>query len=386
MAIANGEVAWQPNQQLKQFEKDLEFLPLIFAQSNDYLAVHEQPSQIFGTWLNQIFPDLPKCIDRQILKYWTNEHGQYPDELHPWGWSPAMHHQLRYLMKYTNREFRNSPVGEWKTHQRDFYSRKTALKLLEDICQKHPHSGLLPDNYHPVIATTVQEVETQFGQWPQLVLKAPWSSSGRGIQILRYGYLNQSNRQWIKSVIKQQGYLMVEPLLNKQADFSLHYHITENGIDYLGFGRFETNANGQYVKNIIKPGSEFIEQIITTDQLAEWLKQTMVDYQVHKKYRGYAGVDLMLVEINNQLVIHPLVEVNWRYNMGLIALKLEKIIHPKSKGTFMIHMEPKTAFKVVHKEFVEKHPLKFKEHLPSSGYFPLSDPQKAKSGAYVILH
>ncbi len=386
LAIANGNSSWLPNKHLRQFEKDLEYLPIVFASAQDFMAVHQKPSETFKKWLNIIIDKQPVFVDRSKLTEEIKNYGFFPEELHPWGWSPAIHHKLKDLMPFTCKDFQASANAQWNSSSKDFYSRLTALKLLTTIVNQNPQQKLLPHEYHPVIAKSTQEVEQQFKKWPQLVLKAPWSASGRGIQILRYGYLNKSNCQWINSVLEQQGYIMAEPLLDKLMDFSLHFYVRREGIDYVGYGQFTTNANGQYEQNIIKPDFAQAQNRVTIDMLAQWIKNAMIQNNINNYYSGFAGVDLMHIKINGDTFIHPVVEVNWRYNMGLVALQLERFIHPATKGTFHVHVSPKKKFSELHKKHIIDYPLVMRESLPYSGYFPLSDPEKAISGAYFLLN
>ena len=385
MAIANGTISWSANKHLQQFEKDLEYLPLLFASMDDLLAVYRYPSEIFKEWLNKTIKLKPKLIDRVHLTTEIEKNESYPDELQPWGWSPAMHHELKDLKTFTSSDFKKGPSSQWKAESKNFYSRSTALELLKTIVNQYPTDKFLPYNYHPEVAKSTEAVEKLFEKWPKLVLKAPWSASGRGIQILRYGYLNTSNRQWINSVLKQQGHIMVEPLLNKTMDFSLHFHIYRDNIQYLGYGEFKTNKNGQYEQNIIKPNIKKCHSSASIETLAKQIREDMIRKGIDKRYEGYAGVDLMHVKINDESYIHPFVEVNWRYNMGLIALQLEQFIHPESGGSFCIHVNPKKPFSEIHNQFIKDYPLILQKDLPYSGYFPLSDPDNSISGAYVVL-
>ncbi len=385
MEIANGNFSWQPNKTLKQFEQDLEFLPLLFAQENDIVVVHNEPTAIFQHWLKKMgIPKVQFLNKKNILGEKTaQDHAPY--KLIPWGWSPAMHHKLQHFKAGTSREFKISPSANWEKWHKNHYSRATSVKILKKIISKYNNEHLLPAKYHPITTKHVDEVKNSFNYWPQIVLKSPWSSSGRGVQMLRYGELNESNIQWINSILKQQDYIMVEPLLDKKVDFSLHFHISPQSIQYLGFGKFHTNKNGQYQDNIIRPAKKEIPSHVSLEKLAGYLKRSFELLNVQTRYEGYAGVDLMLVNIENKTYVHPCVEVNWRFNMGLIALQVEKFIHPDARGKFSIFFEPHNKFKSFHEEMIRKYPVKFKNDLPFKGYFPLSDPEKSKSGAYLHL-
>ncbi len=385
MEIANGEFSWQPNKTLRQFERDLQYLPLLFAKKGDILVVHNEPSPIFQNWMNVIdIPEVYYVPEKNLLSPEVANIYK-PGKLSPWGWSPAIHHKLQYLKPGTAEQFQNSPSSNWEKWHKNHYSRSTSLQILKDITSTHKEADLLPESLHPQVVKTVEGVKNCFNQWSQIVLKSPWSSSGRGVQMLRYGELNKSNVQWINSILKQQGYIMVEPLLEKLTDLSMHFHISPESIQYLGFGKFTTNKNGQYQNNIIRPQKNERDFPIPLKKLYVWLINSFESLNIQQKYEGYAGVDLMGLKLGNKTIVHPCVEVNWRFNMGLVALQLEKFIHPEAHGKFSVFFEPGSDFKSFHKKMTKACPLQKKNQLPFKGYFPLSDPEKAKSGAYVHL-
>jgi hypothetical protein len=384
MAVANGLVSWQPGKVLQQFERDLAFLPLLFADKNDAVVVPHQPSAEF----EQIVSWLPGAHATFVPAGWLKD-AEYckqlkVDFLDPWGWSPAMHHQLRHLKGKTLQVFRNLPVYNWEPQHRDFYSRQTALAILKKMVEQS-ELPFLPPSHLPKVALTIEDVERYMTDWNQIVVKSPWSSSGRGVQILRYGYLNTSNKQWINAVLKTQGYIMVEPLLHRVTDFSLHFHISPETIRYEGVGRFETNTNGQYEANILNPDVSDIQNLVSLEKLSAQLLGALKFFDIQTRYAGYAGVDLMVIRLNGDLLIHPCVEVNWRYNMGIVALQLQRLLADDVKGKFAVHFSPKQPFGDFHQQMTTEYPLEFKDGKPFRGYFPLSDPAKAHAGAYVLI-
>jgi hypothetical protein len=385
MAIANGEVAWQPNRILQQFEKDLELLPYIFAQNNDYIVVNDLPASGFLNTLRLIRNISPTYLLKATLK---DEHiiQKFKNlDLQPWGWSPASHHLLKNLKQNCSNAFRISPNYKWNNSHKNIVSRKFSTKLLSEIINKNPTAPYIPERLHPKATSSISEIQDYINQWNQVVLKAPWSSSGRGVQMLRYAELNKSNIQWISGIIKQQGFIMIEPLLEKLEDFSLQFHISQTEIQFLGVGKFETNTNGQYVSNKLNPETQFIEDVIHVDQLTQHIINILKQEKIQEKYEGYAGFDLMTIQYENHTLIHPCVEVNWRYNMGLVALQLQKLIHPQAKGEFSVFFDPKRKFKHFAEKALQKHPIEKIGSRLIKGFVPLSDPEKSVSGAYILL-
>lgn len=386
MAVGNGEVAWQPSRVLVQFEHDLQFLPVLFASSNDLLICTKQPSSDFLASIKWVQGSSCSFNTLDQVHKLAEANSLLINKLEPWGWSPAIHHRLRKLKTSTSENYKSSPMYDWKPEFKNLYSRANALSVLQKILHVGNRTNqLLPNSFIPEVVYTVDEVEQLMVRWHQLVLKSPWSASGRGVQILRFSYLNTSNRQWISSVLKHQGYLMVEPLLNKKLDFSLHFHISSQGIHPLGISTFRTNSNGQYLTSDIFPNYKTIESLISVSDLQQMLQNAILESGAQNLYEGYIGVDLMVVEIDGRLVIHPCVEINWRYNMGLVALRLRQILPNVEKGFFSIFISPTESFGAFCERMKAQYPSTFVGGFPFKGFFPLSDFTDVMSGAYILL-
>lgn len=160
----------------------------------------------------------------------------------------------------------------------------------------------------------------------QYVIKAPWSSSGRGLRYLdlQNEGINDHLQGWIKNVIRKQGLVMVEPYYNKIRDFGMEFTAHKNGeIEYLGLSVFST-SNGAYMGNILAPEDEkeeLLSRYINADILIE-IRNTITNIMNGKLkgiYTGPFGIDMMIV---NGGKIHPCVELNLRRTMGHVALDL----------------------------------------------------------------
>ena len=119
--------------------------------------------------------------------------------------------------------------------------------VLNQLIQSQTIGEIIGSDIFERIVRSETEIETLLKSTFPLVLKAPLSSSGRGLSVLRHNELNDANRQWIGGILEQQGYLIAERWLNKQLDFSLQFKIEETGeVKCLGPSFFQTNSNGQY--------------------------------------------------------------------------------------------------------------------------------------------
>jgi hypothetical protein len=167
------------------------------------------------------------------------------------------------------------------------------------------------------------------------VIKAPWSSSGRGVRYID-GQFTPSVTGFIRNVIHTQGGVMVEPYYNKVKDFGMEFEADAEGrIHYLGLSLFHT-VNGAYEGNILATESvkqEMISRYIPAC-LLDSIKQTIAERLTLNGYVGPFGIDMMIVKpgegnhnsqlsiVNSQLLLHPCVEINLRRTMGHVALSI----------------------------------------------------------------
>ena len=161
------------------------------------------------------------------------------------------------------------------------------------------------------------------------VMKAPWSSSGRGIRYLTHPDHWFRNQTWARNIIERQGGIMLEPYYNKVKDFGMEFLAHPDGsVTYEGLSLFQT-INGAYSGSIIDTEVEkqmILERYVPA-QLLETTRNTICEVlssNLKNRYQGPLGVDMMIVtDADNQLRLHPCVELNLRRTMGHVALSFE---------------------------------------------------------------
>ncbi len=391
MAISNGTVSFMPNKILTRFEQDLDVLPICYAHSNDVILVNQMPDKQFLELLKKVGFKVPRfklfaqaLSDQDFLK-------EKKAHLRPWGWSPRIHHQLAPFKNQCSQSYLDQPNAYWKPEHKELYSRKLALECLKYIINNTSSNKYISKTLLPVICTQQSEVEALQQKWQQIVIKSPWSSSGRGLQVLRKAFINKSVEQALNSTLKSQTYVMVEALLNKQLDFSVQFYSDGKGkLNFLGFGFFNTNDNGQYQANYIGYTPELFNQSLSKTEQECLVKAICTALKTHKiadDYCGYLGIDCMLfLDEKGEMKIQPCLEINLRYNMGTIAIKLTPYIHSESKGTYNIYANAKSDFASFSKKMTQEHPFQMKEGKWFKGFLPLTSPNQDKLfGAYIYL-
>ncbi len=392
-AVANGNTSWQANKILRKMENDLATLPMFMAKKNDYVLVENTPSEKFTSSFKQIDIELPH------FRNWQNALSdkvfldQPIDRMCPWGWSPAVHKRLGPFKKNCSNNFKNSPVFEWKNEYRNFYSKKFGRSILVDLIQKFPNKAFITANNIAEIVTTKTEFESLLVHWGKLMVKAPWSSSGRGLQPITKTPIHEKVWEKLLGIVAEQGYAIVEPYLNKVLDIAFQFEIFNSKVQYLGISNFTTDAKGQYYGNHLNGLPDSLDN--ATKVFVENISPEIINSLIHviessdlaKNYEGNFGVDgLVYRNEDGELKINPCMEINLRQNMGLMALQLEELLIPDKKGMYKMWHKPGQLFKDFKSEMEHKHPLVIVNGKISSGFFALTD-AKADTlfGAYLLV-
>ena len=391
LAVANGSFSYQPPLLLQEMERDLSILPFAFCSENDFVLTENPPSSNFLHKLKIAGFALPRFCSLAELE--TLPDGSFA-AIYPWGWSQAAHFKLKNLKEKCTDKFKGSPVFSWNDKHKLLFERSTSLDFLYGLQANNPPDWFIKKEMIGSKATNCEEIELHLKIHSRLVLKAPMSSSGRGIQIIRNAKLNTSNKQWISGVLKQQSYLIAEPYLEKLIDLSFQFRLlSDSKIKYLGFSVFETNSNGQYRGTFIHPDlkkilpdentSELMEMIgITSDVISSALENS----NYANWHRGFLGVDAMIFKHQKSLLMQPCIEINSRMNMGVLSMFLEEQIHPDATGKFELFYGKTGDFETYALNQTQLKQPKFWEGKLYSGFLPLIEPnEQNKFGAYISL-
>ena len=327
------------------------------------------------------------CVDENEL---LKTSSQTFNRIIPWGWSPAAHFRMKELKKNTSEKFQHSRMYNWNLRHRELFERKTASRVLRKFLNKFGDESYCSQDAIPIEIREEREITAYLERFPNVVLKSPISSSGRGIQMIRNKLLSESKRQWANAVINQSGYLTAEPLHHKKLDFSFQFEMNASGkIIRHGTVFFYTSPNGMYQGHHLNLNiASLIGKNLTglLDKTSEKLKTILENSLYSDLYEGFLGIDGMVIEEKDELKIHPCVEINSRLTMGMLALKIEQMIHPEARGQFEVFRGKEGCFISFSKKMRHEYPVIMKDEKFYSGFINLTDPTgKTKFGAYVIL-
>ena len=297
----------------RQLRSDLGFLPALWAEEGDYVFVEnvDQARKAYGRLRVRTGGVQCQFVDKYTLR-------QLPiDAVEPWGWDLALRScLLRYGVECV-------PTEEEISLIRDLSHRRCAIKLL---------SALMPMASDvlqmPVVCTTQESVDEMLAKFHRVVIKAPWSSSGRGVRFVE-GKISTYHEGWIRHVIERQGSVIVEPYYHKVKDFGMEFYSDGMGhVRYLGLSLFHTR-NGAYTGNIIATEDEkmgMLSRYVPDSFLLDIRENIQNGFGrlYGSRYRGPFGVDMMIISTPRQdgFLLHPCVEINLRRTMGHVALSI----------------------------------------------------------------
>ncbi len=391
-AVANGRIWWQPNRLLQKMEADLGTLPVFFARPEDVVLVHKTPSSGFIESLKKVGIDVPEFVLLDDAVNDRNFLGRPKNRLMPWGWSPHVHRVLAPFKPSCSEVFFRSPVFKWQPEHRELYSKKFALGILNQLLVQHPAEYYIPKQLTGEICSTVKDIEPLLNRWGKIMVKAPWSSSGRGLQPVTKKPVHPKVWEKLQGMINEQGYVIVEPFLDKKFDMAFQFEMASGNIQYLGISNFIADKKGQYQGNYLNGLTENADPVLTifAEKCKTGLVNPLIDILKKSKlarlYEGTFGVDtLIYADENQELRINPCLEINVRQNMGLLSLKLNHLLYPGAKGKFTVFYSPGKTFRQFSSDMGKKHPLSLSGQKIKSGYFPLTDIEGTQFGAYLLV-
>ena len=194
-----------------------------------------------------------------------------------------------------------------------------------DLWRRLQHRAtLLPLQPYSRAVTSDKEVEELLSKCPDLLLKAPWSGSGRGLRWISNKMVDH-DRAWLAKVVREQQCAIAEPRWAVLYDYALEYMVDGRGLRFIGFSLFDT-ANGVYRCNQLLSDNEIERRVSFPLQLRAVVEQWL-NSQIVPHYLGPLGVDV----IQDKEGRHHISEINLRHTMGLVAHEYLKH-HPESEG------------------------------------------------------
>ena len=356
--------------------KDLEPLILWLALEEDVVELSERPDLNFLSQVHTVRGEVPEIItDPDELSRFTAF-----DEFRPWGFSESAWAHLESIKT----RVRRMPRFSGTLHREELFSKgfwKDELKT--------PGSVIATELELHQWFKSAQESQQDF------LVKTDQSTSGRGHlrldpDMLKDPVLLRKLAQRLSS----SGTLVIEPFLEKLADFSVQYEIHADGrVSEFPPRMFQIDPHFQYQGALLgqawkgTPHEQAFEEILK--QKSVWREKHLAVIAIlkEKKYSGPLGIDCMVVKNKDEsLSIESVIEVNVRYTMGRVAQEIEraaKRISPFKNG-FWFFIRHDELLKHGVKSFIELEAKLTSEH--GSRFFPTTPAQSSQSTwTYVLL-
>ncbi len=301
-ALASGASFYTPPARVEKLRMANQLLPEAWAADGDVILVD----------------NVHECTSKYKLVQWDMLGSLFKEnpeiEIDPWGWNPALVRKLRD----SGVPELSLPDKETIKAIRELAHRRTTILLNQ---KWNEMVGELMRVDVPVELMSEDECIGFLRSNPGCWMKAPWSSSGRGVINTAADMTEELVMQWCHGIIRRQGSVMGETGANRIADYATEWRIKDGVAIYLGLSSFSTSNRGKYIENFDIGQDEMAESFsrICKMKLEPVIKiqKSILENVVGKRYNGPLGVD-MIVEADGRL--RPFVEVNLRRTMGMVAI------------------------------------------------------------------
>ena len=357
MALASASPYYMAPSNIKKMAADLSALPAWYAPEGSGVLLADERQR---SWMEN------ECRFPLSME-WNTGLAPYYIKVYPWGWNYAL---LRWLKESGVSSEALLPEERMEGVRR-LSSRQVAVDLLPRLRVEHTLGESFAFSFFEKLLAFLSKDE-------ELLLKSPWSGSGKGIRKVKGG-LDSSAYGWAKRVVSSQGSIIVEPFYRKVVDFAMEFYSDGSKVAFVGYSLFETDGRGIYKENVLA-SDDMIEA-----RLASYVPQELLS-EIRKRceeelgllisgaYAGYLGVDMMVCEDEGGYKVHPCVEVNLRMNMGVVSrLLYDNYICEVAEGSYAIEYYPKNGEALrFHEAMKEEYPLEMSDGRIKRGYLSLT--------------
>lgn len=341
LALAANITSFTPPHAARQLRSELSFLPALWAEDGDIVIVDDivaaqnayrklklrHRSEVVFDTLEDI-----KCMFPH----------EFPFTIRPWGWDMT----VRQALLNAGVSEALMPTQNALDTIRALSNRCLAVALLARLECFDRVTGFAR------ICHNSEDVMRFLDEYKDIVVKAPWSCSGRGVRYITRDTFNVNLQQWVSNTIKHQKSVVAEVKCSKVMDFAVEFWAgTDGSVKAVGLSLFNT-VNGAYTGNMLdaeKDKRAFIRRYLPLEVLDRVVVEIerFLSYRIRGVYTGPLGVDMMIVSGNAEcnsgqepaFLLNPCIEINFRCTMGHAALALSNRGH---KGTMDIVFENKS--------------------------------------------
>ena len=409
--IAQGK-SFTPVKHQAQLERDLAALPMFLGRQDDVVLVEERPAVAFLSELKQASFALPEFVE--VGRVCPSAPSEQPDakrraedrralptlaqrklgRLRPWAWGPDSVELFAPLFGSLTGETRTAETS-FNERIRPLYSKAWSAELLRTLLTGEgagdapvpaassrrvaggPHGASVSEREPQTAAgsrrhdngalplCSVDEVGTAVDTLPaaldaiaairarghhRVVVKQAFGLAGHNALRLWEPELLEPQRRWLEKSLAHGQTLVIEPWLERIADFSVQLEMGADGLQLLGYTGLLTDARGQFLANTTAPQHArslppavlacFRDLPGSPARLHRLFTELAVRLAAELKTAGYlgpVGIDAFVYrDASGRARLKPIVEINPRYTMGRLTLELMKRAAPGTHGTFRL--------------------------------------------------
>lgn len=330
--------------------RDLDLLPAFSLHSEDVVLVRQKPGDDHLRRLREAGIPLPQweVLDaRGRLMADSPLRARRLGRLRPWAWSADSAGLLADLLPNTGEAaFASIP---WDEEIRALYAKTTAARLARRLAEALD----FPDETWGRAAGTADEAAIALERlaaagFSRACLKAPFGIAGRGMIQVSTGGLTERDLTWLRPILFTQEAVVVEPWLDRVADFSSQFELTPGQVPRLkGQVRLLNDAGGRFLgcragvsfTRLMPPEAVRLMHEMDTDSLyRERLPALLASLPGLSRLHGSLGIDSFFYRhpATGELRLRPLVEINPRTTMGRVTLDLRRFAAPGKVISFRI--------------------------------------------------
>ena len=304
----------QPDSLEKNFEKhplflQLQYLPLLYADPSDVVAVTEIPDQKYLLTLQETMkrgknenPTIIPLSDRSSFQGMS---------CRSWGAS-------RLVKEWAEERNVHYSIPDWEIAQ-----------LVNSKAFSFRYTHLT----HATLISNKEELITWLKDAPRdKVFKTCFGLAGKGNFCFNDTYPSSQLLTFCQREWEQKRPILAEPWCERLEDFSTQWLIhPDQKIEFIGGTRFETDEKGRYQGTLAGPQEQLFASLESfLEEHCQIVQKALSDIAA-LGFFGNLGIDAFIYRHPETKLpcLNPLVEINGRETMSLVALRLQQRLWPK---------------------------------------------------------
>ena len=324
-----------PDRPILRLAEDLDLLPAFLGHQEDVVLVRRRPRPGHLEKLRALglaFPEFEELAPVGRIAPDSPLRARKLGGLRPWAWSPDSESVLGDLRAGVGGA---APTGGWRPEQRALFSKACGAEILRDLGD--PLAGRAVTSLAELRSARLDLAAAGHARG---VVKPAFGSSGRGFR--RTDLWQPSDDAWAEVMLETHGTLVVEPWLDRLADFSVQAEVLpDRSLQLRGFTRLLTDERGRF--QAVEASGRFtrlfpgeVARFFAGGGRGSWLEDFYRDRVFPRLaprfdacgFQGAFGLDaLVFRDAGGSPSLRAVVELNPRFTMGRVAHELRRLAH-----------------------------------------------------------